>query len=201
MVLWRYFEPVITNVDAYRRKPGGKHKCAKQTRCSTAGSSEAYGLLSSNQTQTIKIKNMNLLIKQSNWVCTFISAPFKNVAKWWLKFFLKDLFVLQRERVCVSLGGGQRQRERERFSSSLPTEHRVSLKWIPWPWDHDLSRNQESDTQGTPGWLSSWASAFGSVPDPLIWDQVPHWAPCGESAFPSAYVSASLSLCLSWINK
>ena len=29
------------------------------------------------------------------------------------------------------------------------------------------------------------------------WDRVPHQAPCMESASPSAYVSASLSVCLS----
>ena len=28
---------------------------------------------------------------------------------------------------------------------------------------------------------------------PESWDQVPHWAPRGEPASPSAYVSASLS--------
>ena len=32
-------------------------------------------------------------------------------------------------------------------------------------------------------------------------DQVPHWAPCMEPASPSTCVSASLSLCLPWINK
>ena len=31
------------------------------------------------------------------------------------------------------------------------------------------------------------------------WDQVPHWAPCGESASPSVYVSASF--CVSLMNK
>ena len=49
---------------------------------------------------------------------------------------------------------------------------------------------------GMPGWLSGWASAFGSGRDPGIWDLVPHQAPCGEPASPSAYVSASLSVSL-----
>ena len=53
---------------------------------------------------------------------------------------------------------------------------------------------------GMPGWLSGWASAFGSEYDPGIlesWDQVPHWVPHGEPASPSAYFSASLCLCVS----
>ena len=36
---------------------------------------------------------------------------------------------------------------------------------------------------------------------PGSWDRVPHGDPCRESASPSAYVSASLCVCLSWINK
>ena len=36
---------------------------------------------------------------------------------------------------------------------------------------------------------------------PGSWDPMLHWAPCKEPASPSAYLSASLSLCLSWINK
>ena len=45
-----------------------------------------------------------------------------------------------------------------------------------------------------PGWLSGWASAFGSGHDPLgSWDGVLHQAPCREPASPPAYVSASLS--------
>ena len=32
-------------------------------------------------------------------------------------------------------------------------------------------------------------------------DRVPHWAPCMEPDSPSAYVSASQSLCLSLLNK
>ena len=30
-----------------------------------------------------------------------------------------------------------------------------------------------------------------------FWDQVPHWTPCMEPAFPSACVSTSLSFCVS----
>ena len=36
---------------------------------------------------------------------------------------------------------------------------------------------------------------------PGSWDRVPHPAPCMEPASPSACVSASLSLCVSFMNK
>ena len=45
------------------------------------------------------------------------------------------------------------------------------------------------------------SAAFSSGHDPRIWDRVPHQAPCGEPASPSAYVSASLSVYLSFTNK
>ena len=47
---------------------------------------------------------------------------------------------------------------------------------------------------GTPGWLSGWASAFGSGRDPWSWYWVLHWAPCRKSASPSPCVSASLCI-------
>ena len=50
-------------------------------------------------------------------------------------------------------------------------------------------------------WVAQPLSAFSSERDPGSGDRVPHWAPCREPASPSAYVSASLSVCLSWINK
>ena len=46
---------------------------------------------------------------------------------------------------------------------------------------------------------SACVSAFGSGCDPR--DPFLHWVPCREPASPSACISASLSLCLSWINK
>ena len=52
---------------------------------------------------------------------------------------------------------------------------------------------------GTPGWLSGWASAFGSGCDPGVPDPVLHQAPSKDPASP--YVSASFSLDLSWISK
>ena len=52
----------------------------------------------------------------------------------------------------------------------------------------------ENGAGGTPGWLSSWASVFGSGRDPGILGLSPSWAPCEETAPPSAFVSASLSV-------
>ena len=43
------------------------------------------------------------------------------------------------------------------------------------------------------------SSAQGVIPGPG--DQVPHQAPSKEAASPSTYVSASVCVCLSWINK
>ena len=48
------------------------------------------------------------------------------------------------------------------------------------------------DTRDT--WLAQQAAAFGLVRDPRIRDQVPHRAPCMETAAPSPCVSASLSV-------
>ena len=45
---------------------------------------------------------------------------------------------------------------------------------------------------GAPGWLSGWASAFGSGCDPGVWDWVPHRGPGEDPASLSAYVAASL---------
>ena len=50
--------------------------------------------------------------------------------------------------------------------------------------------------EGCPGWLKGWASAFGSGPDPRVWDRVPRQAPCEEPASLSAYVSVPLSVFL-----
>ena len=52
----------------------------------------------------------------------------------------------------------------------------------------------------TPGWLSSWASAFGSGHNPGSWDRVLHQALCsaGSLLLP---LPMSLPLSLSWINK
>ena len=47
------------------------------------------------------------------------------------------------------------------------------------------------------GGLGGGASAFGSGRDPGSWDRVSRPAPCMEPASPSAWVSASLYLCLS----
>ena len=38
------------------------------------------------------------------------------------------------------------------------------------------------EKMGTPGWLSCWASAFGSGHDQGVWDRLLHLAPCREPA-------------------
>ena len=48
---------------------------------------------------------------------------------------------------------------------------------------------------GTPGGLSSGASAFGSGLDTWILDQIPRRAPSMEPTSPSACVSAFLCVC------
>ena len=50
---------------------------------------------------------------------------------------------------------------------------------------------------GQPGWLSGLVSAFGSGHDPRVLGLSPASSSPGESTSPPAYVSASLSLCLS----
>ena len=52
---------------------------------------------------------------------------------------------------------------------------------------------------GTPGWLSSWASAFGSGRDPRI--ESHSGSLHGACFFLCLCLCLSLSLCLSWINK
>ena len=53
-----------------------------------------------------------------------------------------------------------------------------------------------NSTGPAPGGLSGGASAFSPGVTPGSWDRVPYRAPCMEPASPSAWVSASLSLCL-----
>ena len=53
---------------------------------------------------------------------------------------------------------------------------------------------------GTPGWLSGWASAFGSGHDPRVLGSSPTLGSCMEPACPSACVSASLSVSR-WMNQ
>ena len=43
--LWRLPKSVITDVNAYRKKPDGKYKRTNQTKCSTAGRGEVCGKL------------------------------------------------------------------------------------------------------------------------------------------------------------
>ena len=94
--------------------------------------------------------------------------------------------------------------------NSLKSQSRRShvIRWHFWK--ITLARVQRRDIRGDkkgcwvigmPGWLSSWASVFGSGCDPEIWDWVPYWAPFREPASPSAYVSASLCVFHEWIHK
>ena len=52
------------------------------------------------------------------------------------------------------------------------------------------------ESAGAPTWLSGGASVFASGRDPRSWERVLHRPPHREPASPSAYVSASLMLCL-----
>ena len=57
---------------------------------------------------------------------------------------------------------------------------------------------------GTPGWLSNWASAFGSGCDPRVPGSSPASGSLHGACFSSLFLCTlplSLSLCLSWINK
>ena len=66
----------------------------------------------------------------------------------------------------------------------------------------EFSRKQASKMRpGQPGWLSGLAlpSAQGVILE--SWHRVPRQAPCMEPASPSAWVSASLSLCVSLVDK
>ena len=54
-------------------------------------------------------------------------------------FFYFLRFIYLRESMCVQKEG---QREREKENLRLPAECRAGLS--SWPWDHDLSQNQES---------------------------------------------------------
>ena len=60
---------------------------------------------------------------------------------------------------------------------------------------------KKNNELGTPGWLSSWAAAFGSGRDPPVPESVPRPAPCTEPASPSAYLSASLCMSLMWLQE
>ena len=78
--------------------------------------------------------------------------------------------------------------------------YQLPFPFVPpsFPISQDTHRNK--CLHGTPGRLRGWVSVLAQA---WSWSPaiVPHWAPCMEPASPSAYISASLSLCLSWINK
>ena len=68
----------------------------------------------------------------TNWAT---QAPHKNIY----------LFLRERDRG----GEGQRERERESQGGSRLSAQNPMWGLIPWPWDHNLNRNHELDTQPT----------------------------------------------------
>ena len=79
--------------------------------------------------------------------------------------FFKTVFflILEREREGAQagerVGGRERERERERRNLELGVEG-ATRGSIPKPWDHDLSRNQESDAHPSePPWGSEVTGA------------------------------------------
>ena len=75
------------------------------------------------------------------------------------------------------------------------------FKWSPtwglnsWPWEQDLSWDQESDA-GTPRWFSNWTLAFGPGCDPRVPGSNPASASLQGACF-SLCLCLYLSLCLS----
>ena len=55
--------------------------------------------------------------------------------------------VYLRERVFVWVGEGQRKRERENLKQAPCSAQIPTWGLIPWPWDHELNCNQESNAQ------------------------------------------------------
>ena len=82
-----------------------------------------------------------------NWRLTLLHCT----PKLKIALFKKCLFLCVRERECmhvhVHAGGGG---ERENLKQALYCQRRAPCgAWTHEPWDHDLSRNQESDAQLT----------------------------------------------------
>ena len=66
------------------------------------------------------------------------------------KHFLMFIYLeREKKRTCTWVGEGQGEMEKENPKQSPCSVW--SPKWglIPWPWDYDLSQNQESDAQQT----------------------------------------------------
>ena len=75
----------------------------------------------------------------------------------------------------------------------LQTHMRVSQQYKPFSGTVELFGCEYNHINFTKYW-DTWVAPH-MIPESR--DQVPRWASCVEPAFPSAYVSASLSWCLS----
>ena len=102
----------------------------------------------------------NISIKMKSQIFSREGKSFSelNFAYFSFIFIIYLLFFRERECMCTHTSewgrgrgrGGERERERERERNRLLSRLHVSawiLMWgsIPWPWNHDLSQNQESD--------------------------------------------------------
>ena len=71
------------------------------------------------------------------------------------------IFLFERGRECKQ-GDGQREREREDLKQTPRSAWSPTRGSIPWPLDHDPSRNQESDAQPTEPLRCPYADIFNS---------------------------------------
>ena len=118
-------------------------------------------------------------------------------------------------RECTHMRGSRGKDSQEDFLMSMESDMGLDLTTSK-SWRVPKSRVQCSTlwTTHTPHLVLLNQFNRGSLGGSVVWhlpsaqgvtpgsrDRVPCWAPCMEPASPSACVSASPSLCLSWINK
>ena len=65
------------------------------------------------------------------------------------EYFFNPYFRCMSTTLSSSTWAGQGQRERENLEQAPCSAQSMMQGLIPWPWDHDLSRNQELDAQLT----------------------------------------------------
>ena len=93
-------------------------------------------------------------------------------------------------RVCTSWGKTQYRRRHWKYSAEIERSPGMGQRWV------------KVHTGGIPGWRSGLAPAFDPGRDPGDLGSNPtSGSRCMEPASPSAYVSASLSLSVTIINK
>ena len=97
-----------------------------------------------------------LAFPDPSWPGTFLSCatPKLGLGSSVLFFFKKDLCIYLRERKRERVWGAEGEGEREK--PRLSAQHRAQWGWIPGPWDHDLSQNQQSESPRL-NWLD-WAT-------------------------------------------